>query len=543
MRYLITFVGMLVVAGAPGPLRAQAPPPLDRTVTLALDRVPLKDALDELVRQTGVRIAYSRRVVPLDRPVSVQLDAVRVEAALDTLLHGTGVAPTLDRSWQILLVTDGDWPSRRAHQTGSVAGTVRDAGSGAPLAAVSVTVVGTRLTSATQADGRYAIAGVPAGTHRLRARLLGYTPGDTAVVVQDGQETVVDFGLRGSAIELNPVVTVGYANVRKSDLTGAVSSVSAEEFATKAAPTVTLSSGLQGKAAGVHVIDNSGMPGVGARVRIRGNGSINANSEPLYVIDGLPAEQGSNSTDPKSNPLMSVDPSEIQSIDVLKDASATAIYGARGANGVVLITTRRGQAGKSRVTLESSAGFQDIARTIPVLNGQQFMRLSNDARTNANLSPLYTAAQVAAAPTYDYPAMMLRTGLQANQTISLSGGEQRLRYLLSGNFTRQEGIELGSDFNRYGLRLNLDGDVSPRFRWGTSLSMTRVARNAPGVENAAVGNSANGIQAAMQFAPFAAPRDTAGNWIKTSPSTEPVPNPVARATEETDLNTTSRMLA
>src|SRR5213593_2413377 len=542
MRCLITFVGMLVVAGAPGPLRAQAPPPLERTVTLALDRVSLKDALDEVVRQTGVRIAYSRRVVPLDRPVSVQLDAVRVEAALDTLLHGTGVAPTVDRTGQILLITDRDWPSRRAHQTGSVAGTVRDAGSGAPLAAVSVTVVGTRLTSATQADGRYAIAGVPAGTHRLRARLLGYTPGDTAVVVQDGQETVVDFGLRGSAIELNPVVAVGYANVRKSDLTGAVSSVSAEEFATKAAPTVTLSSGLQGKAAGVHVIDNSGMPGVGARVRIRGNGSINANSEPLYVVDGLPAEQGSNSTDPKSNPLMSVDPSEIQSIDVLKDASATAIYGARGANGVVLITTRRGQAGKSRVTLESSAATQTISKTIPVLNAQQFMLLSNDARATANLSKLYSDAQIAAAQTYDYPAMMLRSGLQANQTISLSGGEQRLRYLLSGNFTRQEGIELGSDFNRYGLRLNLDGDVSTRFRWGTSLSMTRVARNAAGVENAAVGNSANGIQAAMQFAPFAAPRDTAGNWIKTSPSTEPVPNPIARATEETDLNTTSRML-
>src|SRR5216117_3802196 len=558
MRFLFAFAGLLVVEGAPLQVRAaqagapvtvmqDADPlsplsPLDRTVTLALERVSLKVALDAVARQTGVRIAYSRRVVPLDRPVSVQLDAVRVEAALDTLLHGTGVAPTLDRSGQILLVTDGDGPSRRAQQTGSVAGTVRDAGSGAPLAAVSVTVVGTRLTSATQADGRYAIAGVPAGTHRLRARLLGYTPGDTAVVVQDGQETVVDFGLRGSAIELNPVVAVGYANVRKSDLTGAVSSVSAEEFATKAAPTVTLSSGLQGKAAGVHVIDNSGMPGVGARVRIRGNGSINANSEPLYVVDGLPAEQGSNSTDPKSNPLMSVDPSEIQSIDVLKDASATAIYGARGANGVVLITTRRGQAGKSRVTLESSAGTQTISKTIPVLNAQQFMLLSNDARATANLSKLYSDAQIAAAQTYDYPAMMLRSGLQANQTISLSGGEPRLRYLLSGNFTRQEGIELGSDYNRYSLRLNLDGDASTRFRWGTNLSMTRVARNAAGVENAAVGNSANGIQAAMQFAPFAAPRDTAGNWIKTSPSTEPVPNPIARATEETDLNTTSRML-
>src|SRR5256714_10860444 len=138
--------------------------------------------------------------------------------------------------------------------------------------------------------------------------------------------------------------------------------------------------------------------------------------------------------------------------------------------------------------------------------------------------------------------MMLRTGLQTNQAISLSGGEQKLRYLLSGNFTRQEGIVLGSDFNRYGVRLNLDGDASSRFRWGSSLSLTRVARNAARVENGAVGNSANGLQAAMQFAPFAAPKDAAGNWIMQSPSTEPVPNPVANALEETDLNTTSRAL-
>src|SRR5437016_467808 len=162
MRFLITVAGVLVVAGTPVRLYAaqasvrpvamqDADPlsPLDRTVSLALERVSLKAALDAVARQTGVRIAYSRRVVPLDRPVSVQLDAVRVEAALDTLLHGTGVAPTLDRSGQILLVTDGDRLDGRAHQAGAVTGTVRDAGSGAPLAAASVTVVGTRLTSAT----------------------------------------------------------------------------------------------------------------------------------------------------------------------------------------------------------------------------------------------------------------------------------------------------------------------------------------------------------------------------------------------------------
>src|SRR2546429_9479956 len=121
------------------------------------------------------------------------------------------------------------------------------------------------------------------------------------------------------------------------------------------------------------------MPGVGIQVRVRGTGSITANTEPLYVIDGLPAEQGSNDTDPKANPLMSIDPNEIESIDVLKDASATAIYGARGANGVVLIRTKRGEVGKTRFTYETSAGSQSVSKRIPVLNAKQFMQLTNEA--------------------------------------------------------------------------------------------------------------------------------------------------------------------
>src|SRR5204863_204456 len=324
-------------------------------------------------------------VVPLDRPVSVQLDAVRVEAALDSLLYGTGVAPTVDRTGQILLITDRDG-SNRSSQTGSIAGTVKDGDTGGPITAATVTVVSTRFTAQTDAEGRFTIGGVPAGSYRLRARMLGYTAADTSAVVEDGQQSVMDLRLKRSPIELNPVVAIGYATIEKRDLTGAVASVSGDQFETKAAPTVTLSGGLQGKIAGVQVTSNSGMPGVGIRVRVRGTGSISANSEPLYVIDGLPAEQG-------------------------------------------------------------AGGDNDDAR------------------------------------------------------------EQKLRYLLSGNFTRQEGIVLGSDFNRYGVRLNLDGDASSRFRWGSSLSLTRVARNAARVENGAVGNSANGLQAAMQFAPFAAPKD------------------------------------
>src|SRR2546430_6053710 len=552
MRFLIPFAGMLVVVTAPvrSQQAAHAASPFDRTVTLTLEGAPLKDALDAVARQTGVRIAYSGRVVPLDRPVSVQLAAVRVEAALDTLLHGTGVASTLDGTGQILLVADRS-VGRAVQQSGSISGTVRDSTTGAPVADAVVTVVGTVFTAKTGADGRFAIAGVPAGGYRGGGRMLGDSPAAASGTGQDGEQAGADVQLARRAIELNPVVAVGYGAVEKRDLTGAVASVNADQFETKAAPTVTLSSGLQGKVAGVQVTSNSGMPGVGIQVRVRGTGSITANSEPLYVIDGLPAEQGAGGNndaarDPKTNPLMSLDPNEIESIDILKDASATAIYGARGANGVVLITTKRGQAGTSQFTVESSVGFQNIAKTIPVLNAPQFMRLTDEAILNAGGDSTkageFHAAQIASAVTYNYPAMMLRTGLQANQGISLSGGDQKLRYLISGNFTRQQGIEIGSDFNRYSVRLNLDGDAGSRFRWGSSLSMTRVARNAARVENGSLGNSANGIQAAMQFAPFQAPKDSAGNWIKTSPSTEPVPNPIANALEETDLNTTSRLL-
>jgi TonB-linked SusC/RagA family outer membrane protein len=555
MRFLITVTGMLIMVGTPAApcaaeQQAEPRPPLDYRVTLALERVSLKEALDELARRAGVRIAYSRRVVPLDRSISVQLDEVPVRVALDHLLQGTGAVPTVDRTGQILLVTDAPY-GRANRQTGSIAGTVRDAATGTPLLNARVSLVGTRFGVETGTDGRYTIADVPPATYRIRARLIGYVPSDASVTVQDGQQAVVDLAIQQSAIELNPVVAVGYATVEKKDLTGAVASITADEFKAGAAPIVTLTTGLQAKAAGVQVTSNSGMPGAGLRVRVRGTGSISANSEPLYVIDGIPAEQGTSSSDPKANPLMSIDVDGIESIDVLKDASATAIYGARGANGVVLITTRRGQTGQSRVTVETSYGFQRLAKPIPVLTGPEFMQLANEAAANGGLSQPYTAAQIASAPTYDYPSMMLRTcdtwrycaaAPQASGSLSFSGGNQGLRYLISGNFAAQDGIEIGSDFRRHGVRLNLDGTVSDRFRLGTSLSFARVTRNAPRVENGSLGNSANGIQAAMQFAPFAPPKDANGNWIKTSPTTEPVPNPIANALELTDLNTTTRLL-
>ena len=434
-----------------------------------------------------------------------------------------------------------------AQETGAVAGTVTAQESGTPLAGAGVTVVGTRFEAATGTDGRYTIAGLPPGTYRVRARLIGYgSVADTGVVVAAGQTTTADIALPQQAVQLETVVAIGYATIQKKDLTGAVASASGEDVFLKAAPTSAVSNALEGKAPGVQVVVNSGFPGAGSSVRVRGSASITANSEPLYVVDGLPAMQGSGSDITTYNPLNEIDPNDVESIQILKDASATAVYGSRGANGVVLITTKRGQRGEDRVTLESSYGVQSISKRIPVLTGPQYRALYNEAKKNAFLLPdsllPFTAAQIASAPTYNYPDMVLRTAAQQSHTLTLSGGDAKTRYLLSGNYLNQDGILIHSGFERYGLRLNLDRDMSARFRVGSNLSVARTSQSINWTENGAIGASARGILAAMNFDPALPPKNAAGDWNLRAIMGEQLENPLANISEVTDQRNEWRML-
>ncbi|HEY6156359.1 MAG TPA: TonB-dependent receptor [Gemmatimonadales bacterium] len=427
--------------------------------------------------------------------------------------------------------------------TGTIAGTVTSQETGAPLAGAGVTVVGTRLEGATGADGRYTIANVPPGAYRVRARLIGYSSTvDTGVVVVAGQTATADLALQQQAVQLETVVAIGYGTVQKRDLTGSVASVRGEDVLLKAAPTSAVSNALQGKAAGVQVVVNSGIPGSGASVRVRGTASISANSEPLYVVDGLPAMQGTNSDDPTYNPLNEINPGDIESVEILKDASATAVYGSRGANGVVLITTKRGQRGHDRVTLESSYGMQDISKRIPVLTGPQYMTLVNEAYVNGGRTARYTPQQIASAQTYNYPNMLLRTAAQQNHALTLSGGDAKTRYLLSGNYLTQDGIIIHSGFERYGLRFNLDREMSDRFRAGTNLSVARVKQSIDWTENGAIGASARGILAAMNFDPSLPPKNADGDWNLRAILGEQLENPLANISEITDQRNEWRLV-
>jgi TonB-dependent starch-binding outer membrane protein SusC len=429
-------------------------------------------------------------------------------------------------------------------QTGTITGRVVDGSTQRPLAAASVVIEGTQRGIVTRADGAFLLPNVPAGTHRLRASQVGYGNQVVEVTVAAGQSATAQFALQPQAVQLDELVAVGYGTQRRRDVTGAVAVVSGEDLTVRAAPTSAVSNALQGKAPGVQVVTNSGIPGAGASVRIRGSNSITANSEPLYVIDGIPAAQGTGSQDPTFNPLNSIDPNSIESIQILKDASATAIYGARGANGVVLITTNRGRVGENQFTLESSYGQQSITRRINPLSAQDFMTLVNEAYVNAGRDIRYTQQQINSAQSYNYVDMMIRDGApQQAHSLTFSGGDERTRFLVSGNYVEQEGILVNSHFQRYGARFNLDRHMSDRFRLGNSLSLTHAEQGLNRTDNGGIGASANGILGAMNFDPSLAPRNENGQWNMRAVLGEQLENPLANSLEIQNPRRVSRALA
>jgi len=343
---------------------------------------------------------------------------------------------------------------------GSITGTVTDATTSAPLGAVTVAVVGTPLTGTTGADGRFAIPGVPPGSHRLRARRLGYTPGDTTVVVQEGAETVVALRLQASAIELNPVVAVGYGTQSKATLTGAVTAVAGAEL--QGVPDVNLSNTIAGKLPGVVTINTSGEPGYdGAIIRIRGNHTLNDNGA-LIVIDGVPERAGG---------LERLDPADIESMSVLKDASA-AIYGERAANGVILITTKRGRGEKPQLTARLNQGFNQPTRLPKMADAATYMTMLDEIDLYRNQTPRYSADLIQQYreggdpwlyPNTDWFAAVIKpVSPQTTGHVALTGSAERIGYYLSLSGLTEDGYyqNSGTRYNQYSFRSNIDGRVT-----------------------------------------------------------------------------------
>ena len=388
----------------------------------------------------------------------------------------------------------------------TVRGTVTDSASGSSLAGATIQVLGTSIGTTSDANGAF-ILHVP-DEAVLQVSILGYDRKDVRV----SGSTFMHIALNPSVTGLSKLVVVGYGTVKKSDLTGSVSVVKSKDI--ESAPVASLDQALQGKAAGVQVTSVNGAPGAGTTIRIRGGNSISASNEPLYVVDGFVG----------GGDLTSINPNDIASIEILKDASATAIYGARGANGVILITTKHGKEGKPQVLVNVYAGMQQLPREISLLKGPDLAAYANENAAFFGTAPIYP--DLSKVTNTDWQKAITRDAGMQNANVAISGGSKNLNYYLSGNYFNQDGIILNSGFRRYQTRLNLDLNLTNWLKIGTNLNFSRSNTN----------NNKVNLLTVLRDAPTSLPvKDSAGNYSILNPLTgRTFENPVADALESLD---------
>ncbi|MBC8156033.1 MAG: TonB-dependent receptor [Bacteroidetes bacterium] len=377
----------------------------------------------------------------------------------------------------------------------SVSGRVTSSDDGSPLPGVSVQVKGTTRGTTTDADGSYKVS-IPASA-RLVFSFIGFTPQEVAV----GNRSTINMALLSNSQDLGEVVVTGYGGtVNRREFTGASSKVAGATI--QNLPVGSFDKALAGRAAGVQVTSANGVPGGAIQIRIRGVGSISAGSDPLYVVDGVQLNTTNNSSFTSSNPLSFLNPNDIESIEILKDAAAASIYGSQAANGVVLVTTKRGKAGKTQITLNYYKGIADPIKKLDVLNTQEWIRLRTENLTNAgtsaeaartsilqtlrvirvpnqpnpfNLPESVTDAEVAALPTYDWQDAVYKQGKTDNYELGLNGGNEKTRFFVSGSYYTQSANIVNVDFKRGTLNTTLTHQINPKLTIDQTLKLSTIS--------------------------------------------------------------------
>lgn len=345
-------------------------------------------------------------------------------------------------------------------QTGALVGKVLDE-TGLPLPGASIQIKNLNRSTLTNADGTYKITGLNNATVAVTISYIGYQSKEESVKINGN--TVANFSLKPDAQSLNEVVVVGYGTQTRREVTGSISKVTGDKLT--AIPTPSFEASLQGQAPGVQVTQGSGLAGSGSVIRIRGIGSISAGGDPLYVVDGIPVTSdpfiGGNRGGMNQNPLATINPNDIESVEVLKDAGAAGIYGSRGANGVILITTKRGKIGAPSVSLSSKFGLSTYANRPKFVNGPEWLQLRQEAWANdgnTGLAPLpggLTWAQAEQNNT-DWWGLVTQTGHTNDQSLSYSQGTERIKAYVSANYSNNESFLKGNSYERYGFRTNID---------------------------------------------------------------------------------------
>lgn len=535
-------------------------------VTLVVENVTVKSIIDEIESTTEFRFIYKTKDVDLQRKLSFQLNEEHIETVLTTLFRNTTTEYKVRGSHIVL--KRGRVEKRFAveppkevmieqEQDFTVSGTVTDV-DGSPLPGASVVEKGTSNGTQTDFDGNFSI-GLADGNAVLVISYIGFATKEVAVAAQDR----ISISLEESTSGLDEVVVVGYGTQRKKDIAGAVSIVATEDLVLSSSSSI--GDVLRGKVSGLQIVQNSAQPGGGLDIQIRGAGSINASNDPLVVVDGFPITEfqqpatGNRYSGGTQSILNSFNPNDIESISVLKDASATSIYGARAANGVILLTTKKGATGKVQVDYSTSYSYQAYNDSYDILSLQEWMRLRNDAasenwRFQNRVSPysdktleeaianpvngvafsrFYSDDQInSAGRGTNWLDLVTRDGSTQQHNLSLRGGSETTRYYLSGNLYKQNGILKNSAFDRASLRFNLDQKLNNFLSVGMNFTMSRINN-----ENSQLGGdryeNSGIIRSALQYGPHIQPIDELGNYpINPSNAQEPNPYSLLTITDE-----------
>lgn len=505
-----------------------------QNVTISAKNISLKQVFNVIEKQTGYVVFANEQMLANTGTVSVNVTNAQLQDLLDLVLRDQPLGYTIQG--KTIFLSRKAPANTHAWEIPAMAlppatGRIVDA-DGQPLAGVNIIIMGTHKGATTAPDGSFSL-NVSEGDV-LQISFVGFVPltlrfangsfletatgqvagqqhtnaGARSKLVNSSASSVL-VSLALSTSPLDEIQVVGYGTQRKGDITGAISSVNSNVL--KDQPVTNLQGALEGKTAGVQITQNSGAPGAGAQVRIRGLTSIN-NSDPLYVVDGIPLA---------SNDINIIDPSNIESIDILKDASAQAIYGSRGANGVVLIKTKRGNRGEAEISFGTYQGVAQVRKKMDMVSASDYVMLNNEAYKNANQPSPFTDPPAAYTRTTDWQDELFRNGYIQNYNLAISGGGQNIIYRVSGNYLDQQGTIVGSDYNRINVSNNITFNPKPGLEFGESLAFNRSVSHSVATEF-----GANVINDAFAEDPTIPVKDENGNYTATKYSD--IVNPLAK---------------
>ena len=500
-------------------------------IAMTVKNKPLTEVFSFIEQQSGYKFFYDNKVVKKGNRVTINVRAGSVQEIMNEVMKGQpmtfsiidktivikkkpegieapqsfanpgpidmkgiGYSPAradVDKRMELILMSKTGEPEKTDL---NLKGKVTDE-KGEGLPGVSVVMKGSQRGTTTNADGSFQLE-VPESNAVLIFSFVGYMSKEVAV----GSQTSIDVSLQTDNRSLNEIVVVGYGTVKKSDVTGSLSQVKSKEL--NAYPATNVLQALSGRAAGVQVLQNTGAPGGGISVRIRGTNSLRGSNEPLYVVDGFPISG--------SNPTI-LNNADIESMEVLKDASATAIYGSRGANGVILITSKQGKSGKTRVDFETSYSVQKLRKKLDMMNATEYATFYNEQAANDKLNPYFTQAQIdGMGEGFDWQNLIFRQASMKTNALNVSGGNEKTNFSISGSTFNQDGIVKGSDYNRYSLRTNISHTISKKFSVKFAGTLSRLITSRKDSDGGGRGTSM--ISSAIGAPPSLTPYNADGSY-------------------------------